>query len=313
MKKNTKRYIRKYFTFTRRETRGTVVLVLIIILLIIYRLIHPILFLPQYNNLNDVQMHWISSTTQQISNQYTFEEQLSSNDETPSIAAAAKQTITYFKFNPNTINADSLMLLGLSPKKVKMFINYRSKGAIFKSPDDLKKIFAFTEQDIERLRPWIDIPNAQETKATETAKQIEIPVIEKKPWLVDINIADSADFVSLPGIGPTLASRILKYRSRFGAFTNKEQLMEVVGITSEWFEKNQSSLIISKLPLKQLNINICTEDELKRLAYFDKNIAGILIRYRDNHGPFKSVSDIKNCAAISNEFYQKIEPYLKVN
>jgi DNA uptake protein ComE-like DNA-binding protein len=86
-----------------------------------------------------------------------------------------------------------------------------------------------------------------------------------------------------------------------------------MGITMEWYEKNQSSLILSQLPVKQININTCTEDELKRHAYFDKNIAGILIKYRSNHGPFKSVSDIKNCAAVSKEFYQKVEPYIKVN
>ncbi len=312
MKKDAKRYLRKYFTFTRQETRGTLILVSIILLLIIYRFIHPLLFLPPLNNLNDVQMYWINNAKQQISCNYTFEEQITSENTKPQFTDAA-QTISYFHFNPNTITLDSLLLLGLSPKKANVFIKYRNSGAVFKTADDLKKIFSLTEQDVERLKPWIYIPQQKETKTVESMVQIDKQVIEEKQWLVDINVADSADLISLPGIGPTLASRILKYRNRFGAFIAKEQLLDVIGITAEWFDKNQSALLMSKLPVKQLNINTCSEDELKRHAYFDKNIAGILIRYRDNHGPFKTVSDIKNCAAINNAFYQKVEPYLKVN
>lgn len=48
--------------------------------------------------------------------------------------------------------------------------------------------------------------------------------------LVDINHADHAALVALPGIGPALASRIIAYREQHGPFTSVEQLIEVQGI-----------------------------------------------------------------------------------
>ena len=47
---------------------------------------------------------------------------------------------------------------------------------------------------------------------------------------VNINIASSEELMSLPGIGPVLAGRILEYREHQGPFIDIEQLMEVKGI-----------------------------------------------------------------------------------
>lgn len=51
-----------------------------------------------------------------------------------------------------------------------------------------------------------------------------------KPFFIDVNKADSAGFEKLYGIGPKLASRIVKYREWLGGFTHVEQVKEVYGI-----------------------------------------------------------------------------------
>lgn len=47
---------------------------------------------------------------------------------------------------------------------------------------------------------------------------------------VDLNRASAAELEALPGIGPTLAGRILERRERVGAFQSVEDLLEVRGI-----------------------------------------------------------------------------------
>ena len=47
---------------------------------------------------------------------------------------------------------------------------------------------------------------------------------------LDLNAADKAALVELPGIGEALAQRILDYRASIGAFTDTQQLLEVSGI-----------------------------------------------------------------------------------
>ena len=47
---------------------------------------------------------------------------------------------------------------------------------------------------------------------------------------LDINTASKAELMALPGLGETLAQRILDYRAEHGDFSRPEELMNVSGI-----------------------------------------------------------------------------------
>ncbi len=48
--------------------------------------------------------------------------------------------------------------------------------------------------------------------------------------LLDLNLASVSDLMALPGIGEAKAKRIVAYRSEHGAFSAKEELMNISGI-----------------------------------------------------------------------------------
>jgi competence protein ComEA len=50
---------------------------------------------------------------------------------------------------------------------------------------------------------------------------------------IELNTATAADLEAIPGIGPTLASRIVQYREEHGPFGSLEELEEVRGIGSK--------------------------------------------------------------------------------
>lgn len=52
---------------------------------------------------------------------------------------------------------------------------------------------------------------------------------------VNLNTATKADLEKLPGIGPSMAQRILDYRQKNGAFKKVEELMNVQGIGEKSF------------------------------------------------------------------------------
>lgn len=65
---------------------------------------------------------------------------------------------------------------------------------------------------------------------------------------VDLNAATAAQLESLPGIGATMAERILEYRLEHGDFSKIEELMNVRGIGEKSFLKLRP--LVSVAPAK---------------------------------------------------------------
>lgn len=55
--------------------------------------------------------------------------------------------------------------------------------------------------------------------------------------LISINNADIDSLVTLPGIGNSIASRIIEYREKYGNFVNLDELKNVKGIGEKKFNK----------------------------------------------------------------------------
>jgi competence protein ComEA len=55
--------------------------------------------------------------------------------------------------------------------------------------------------------------------------------------LVNLNTATQAELENLPGIGPTLAQRIIEYRTQYGFFDTIDALKNVPGIGEATFEE----------------------------------------------------------------------------
>ncbi len=57
------------------------------------------------------------------------------------------------------------------------------------------------------------------------------------PPLININIASRNELEKLPGVGPSLASRIIEHRERHGPFRRAEHLMMVRGFSDRRFRE----------------------------------------------------------------------------
>jgi len=54
--------------------------------------------------------------------------------------------------------------------------------------------------------------------------------------LVNINTAETQELCLLPGIGETIAARIVDYRKTHGLFNNTDEIMNVSGIGAKTYE-----------------------------------------------------------------------------
>ena len=114
-----------------------------------------------------------------------------------------RRKVESFRFNPNTASLDDLCRLGFSAKQAQAIVNYRQKGGRYRRPQDFAKSFVVPDSVYRRLEPYIDIP------------------------LLDLNLADSAAFDALPGIGGGFASKMVEHRNKLKGYSYKEQLMDI--------------------------------------------------------------------------------------
>jgi comEA protein len=63
---------------------------------------------------------------------------------------------------------------------------------------------------------------------------------------IDINSASVEQLTSLPGVGQTLAQRIVDYREEQGDFGSTEELLNVKGIGEKSFAKLKDRLMVSE-------------------------------------------------------------------
>ncbi len=62
--------------------------------------------------------------------------------------------------------------------------------------------------------------------------------------LIDLNSADIAELMKLPGIGEKRAAEIVRLREKKGGFTSKEEILEISGISEKLLESIYDRLII---------------------------------------------------------------------
>ena len=73
------------------------------------------------------------------------------------------------------------------------------------------------------------------------------------------------------------------------------------------------SLIDSDRLYDKLDLNKASMDELIALPYIGPYTARNIVEYREAHGPFASVSELKAIKGIRDENYKKFEMLLKIN
>ncbi len=223
---------------------------------------------------------------------------------------------TEFYFDPNSATEADWTRLGIRAKTIRTIQNYLSKGGQFREPEDIAKIWGLPEEDAERLMPYVRIANsgsANNNYSKPNWESNKTQYAKPAPSMVDVNSADSTAFIALPGIGSKLANRIINYRNKLGGFYAVEQIAETFGLPDSTFQKIKARLVASSFKVKQININTATIEELKSHPYIKWQQGNLIIKYRSQHGNYKSIEEIKKIETIGDIFYNKIAPYLTVS
>jgi competence ComEA-like helix-hairpin-helix protein len=311
-------WIKEYFSFTRKERIGISVLVFLLLIVLLIPAI-PIFRTNMQPAATDSS--WITAISSLETNHFDKDTIGQNIDEKPvssyafELSLPGEQQPVLFAFNPNTLSEAGWQKLGLKEKTIQTIQHYLAKGGHFYKREDLKKIYGLNAADYARLYPFINIPDSKTERRAQTAIENESVYSKKIAELtpIDINTADTAAFMKLPGIGSVLARRIVKFREKLGGFYSIGQIKETYGLKDSVFQKLLPYLKLESALIKMIHINTATKEELQSHPYISWNIANAIIEYRNQHGNYTQAAELKNIALIDEVVYQKIRPYITVN
>lgn len=203
-------------------------------------------------------------------------------------AGVPRNNVETFRFDPNTISVDDLCRLGFSPKQAQSIDNYRKKGGRFRRKTDFAKSFVVSDSIYRRLEPYIEIP------------------------LTDLNLADSAAFDALPGIGGWFASKIIEHRKALGGYSYKEQLMDIPRFDEEKFKELEDLVVIShewQIPYPLWSL---PADSLRLHPYIGNlETARAIVLYRNNSPKDRcTIEELRIAGILTTENAKKLSKCL---
>lgn len=133
----------------------------------------------------------------------------------------------------------------------------------------------------------------------------------QKQQLIEINRCDSVTLVRLPGIGPVLSARIIKYRRLLGGYARIEQLKEVYGLPEETYELIKNRVSADSTFISRIDINTAGYKELSHIRYLEKYEISSILKYRQLKGRIEEISELISNKIITKEKAFKVGPYLK--
>jgi len=201
--------------------------------------------------------------------------------------AARPRHYESFPFDPNTVSLPDLVRLGLSERQAETIENYRSKGGRFRSKADFRKMYVVSDSLYTRLEPYIEIPK------------------------LELNTADSAALVSLRGIGPYYAHKILEYRGRLGGFCDRAQLLEVEGVDAERYAGFADEITVDTAKIRRLDLWHAPDSVLARHPYLGARGARSVVRFRQLFDSTRwTLADLAKEQVLSQENIENLKKYI---
>ena len=258
----------KWFGYSRRERRSTFFLFIILIIVVTVRYV-----VPQ----KEIEIEDLSG--------------LLASDDTgeDSFLSTVSDTTHLFPFDPNSASHDTLTVLGLAEKQARNIISYRNKGGRFRQPSDIKKIYGMDEPTAARLIPYILIKKDEIIPGNKQPGNI---VYKQRTGKIDLNRADSAVLERLPGLGPVLSSRIIKYRKLLGGFVSAEQLNEVYGLPETTYKLLAGKVFADSSLITRININVAGLNELSSHPYLNRYDSQAILKYKEIKGRISDISEL---------------------
>ncbi len=296
-----KEQLKEYFSFTKGESQGIIVLLILLIIAVLVNLSSE---------------YFVSEKKYDFSKYEKLFTELHSDSSNSDIISISEKydTLKLFKFNPNKLLSGEAKQLGFSEYQFKMIQKYLKTGASFKYKSDLAKIYSIKNKQFTYLKPFVDLPEKGYEKISDNYVYGNSKGNKKNTYfLFDPNTLNDSGWSEL-GFSEKQILSIRKYINAGGKFFQNEDLKKLYVINDKKFAdlepyinipRNEESSIL-KNNHKKVDVNNLSTEEMKQYGKFWQYNATRIVKYRNLLGGFYSKEQLLEVYGMKREYYLKI-------
>ena len=330
-----RKWLNKYFDFTKSEFNGLLVLVFLIIAvtaapyayaqfvkeeyrpedyLMVKRLIlkdeeaeSQRKFPGKAQVETEGKSHAESQQEPEGENQAKYEDKISqstytyprdASSATPGTSSAAHR-VDLFPFDPNVTSKKDWVRLGLSERQAAAILKYIQKGGQFRQATDLKKMYTISPEKYLALYPYVRIPQAPVGSHSSLARSHS-------------SIAGSSS--SLPGSSSSLSSSNSSIASSNSSW-NDNAISKASAVRAKnslgYVEKTAATQF--KKPLVLIEINAADSVGLDEIRGIGPAFASRILKYRARLGGFVEKSQLMEVFGLDSVKYLEIRDQIRVD
>ncbi|MDR1023744.1 MAG: helix-hairpin-helix domain-containing protein [Prevotellaceae bacterium] len=304
------RFLKDWMAFSKGERRGTLVLGALLLLLLLAPPIYRYFLRPKPAESDLAQLRQYAARLNATA-QPQFDQLAESAVEKPPLPRERKT----FRFDPNTISADSLELLGFSPKQAAAIARYRDRGGRFRAAGDFLKLGVITDKQRERLAAYVYVapPPPKDFPQKDSASRFGAATAAATAALqpVDLNSADTALLRTLPGIGKYFAQKIVEYREQLGGYTSTEQLLEIKNFGDERMQRLADRVSVDTSAVQKFTLSEESLALMRRHPYLGAYAARGIAQYAKRKGGPATLDELLKNNLITSLQAEKVKRYVR--
>ncbi|WP_194974104.1 ComEA family DNA-binding protein [Aquiflexum lacus] len=202
----------------------------------------------------------------------------------------------------------AIFLLYLIPSVYNQFLHHQNKERYERYIQKADSLIQAGWKPYESFSFISEMKSGQDTvRRAGQYQRVRSPQFNK----LDFYEADSVVLQIVPGIGQTMAARVVKFRENIGGLHDKEQLLDVYGMTPEVMENIFEYFDFEPGIKNKLKINQLDAASLAKHPYLTYGASKVIVAYREQHGPYSQAEDLLKIKIFNEEWLERLKPYLE--
>ena len=328
------RWLRRYFGFSRAETRGFVLLLgLALAAAVLPLLLRPTD--PEYLPAADQRQldAWAQDLAARLDSSRAAHDRAYAARypaRRPAGGPSRYSTVPQVRlapFDPNALTAEGWEARGVPHFVAGRIVNYGQKAGGFRAKSQVQRIYGLSDSVYQRLAPFMQLPEALPGRQRPDYAAGRPPFggdgastpgrFPRKPAHLqpfDLNLADTTQLMQIKGIGRGRAKWIVKHRDELGGYLAENQLTEVFVLRDApdlVDSLRKYTFVAPGFAPRPVHVNSASFDELWPHPYVGKPLARLIVTYRKQHGPFAAPDDLRQLKLLKEENFVKLRPYVR--